>query len=165
MKTIRINSPADSGSASHCAGIVARAKLIVCDEPYPPDVSIQAQVINLLIDLQRKNASLSVMPMTSRSPYQPPRRGDYSPIVEIADKADCSPTHAMPNEACWPRAVANPKQRTGAIIDGVPSRSTALRCASTPLRYVMDRCKVSAGWRSGAKHQVAVGSMRDGASG
>ena len=54
---IRTNSPAGSASASASPGRWLRPRFIVLDEPLSAlDVSIQSQIINLLVDLQEKFA-------------------------------------------------------------------------------------------------------------
>jgi peptide/nickel transport system ATP-binding protein/oligopeptide transport system ATP-binding protein len=143
-------------------------KLIVCDEPVSAlDVSIQAQVINLLIDLQRKNDfsylfiahDLAVVAHISHRVavmY-------LGRIVEIADKRDlfAHPRHPYTQALLASVPVANPKaKRLAPMIDGdVPSPiNPPPGCAfHTRCRYVMDRCKVERPVLAdaGAKHQVA----------
>jgi oligopeptide transport system ATP-binding protein len=142
--------------------------LIVCDEPVSAlDVSIQAQVINLLIDLQRKHGfsylfiahDLAVVAHISHRVavmY-------LGRIVEIAEKRElfANPRHPYTQALLASVPVADPKRKTlKPLVDGdVPSPiNPPSGCAfHTRCRYVMDRCKVErpplAG--TGAQHQVA----------
>jgi oligopeptide transport system ATP-binding protein len=142
--------------------------LIVCDEPVSAlDVSIQAQVINLLIDLQRKHNfsylfiahDLAVVAHISHRVavmY-------LGRIVEIAEKADlfANPRHPYTQALLSSVPVADPKKKSlKPMIDGdVPSPiNPPSGCAfHTRCRYVMERCRretpVLA--ETGAQHQVA----------
>jgi oligopeptide transport system ATP-binding protein len=143
-------------------------KLIVCDEPVSAlDVSIQAQVINLLIDLQRRHDfsylfiahDLAVVAHISHRVavmY-------LGRIVEIADKRElfAHPRHPYTQALLASVPVANPKaKRLAPMIDGdVPSPiNPPSGCAfHTRCRYAIDRCKVERPVLadSGPKHQVA----------
>jgi peptide/nickel transport system ATP-binding protein/oligopeptide transport system ATP-binding protein len=143
-------------------------KLIVCDEPVSAlDVSIQAQVINLLIDLQRKHDfsylfiahDLAVVAHISHRVavmY-------LGRIVEIADKRElfAHPRHPYTQALLASVPIADPKaKRLAPMIEGdVPSPiNPPPGCAfHTRCRYVMDRCKVDRPVLvdAGAKHQVA----------
>src|SRR3984893_5526249 len=152
---------------------IARARslgpdLIVCDEPVSAlDVSIQAQVINLLIDLQRKHNfsylfiahDLAVVAHISHRVavmY-------LGRIVEIAEKSElfANPRHPYTQALLASVPVANPKtKRLKALIDGdVPSPiNPPSGCAfHTRCRYVMDRCRVETPrlMEIGAQHQAA----------
>jgi peptide/nickel transport system ATP-binding protein/oligopeptide transport system ATP-binding protein len=142
--------------------------LIVCDEPVSAlDVSIQAQVINLLIDLQRKHGfsylfiahDLAVVAHISHRVavmY-------LGRIVEVAEKAElfANPRHPYTQALLSSVPVANPKmKRLKPLIDGdVPSPiNPPSGCAfHTRCRHVMDRCKVERPVlaEAGTKHQVA----------
>jgi peptide/nickel transport system ATP-binding protein len=142
--------------------------LIVCDEPVSAlDVSIQAQVINLLIDLQRKHGfsylfiahDLAVVAHISHRVavmY-------LGRIVEVAEKAElfANPRHPYTQALLSSVPVANPKaKRLKPLIDGdVPSPiNPPSGCAfHTRCRYVMERCKVERPVlaEAGTKHQVA----------
>jgi oligopeptide transport system ATP-binding protein len=142
--------------------------LIVCDEPVSAlDVSIQAQVINLLIDLQRKNNfsylfiahDLAVVAHISHRVavmY-------LGRIVEIAEKRElfANPRHPYTQALLASVPVADPKRKTlKPLVDGdVPSPiNPPSGCAfHTRCRYVMDRCKVERPplAEAGAQHQVA----------
>jgi peptide/nickel transport system ATP-binding protein/oligopeptide transport system ATP-binding protein len=142
--------------------------LIVCDEPVSAlDVSIQAQVINLLIDLQREHDfsylfiahDLAVVAHISHRVavmY-------LGRIVEIADKTElfANPRHPYTQALLASVPVADPKtKRLTPLIDGdVPSPiNPPSGCAfHTRCRYVMDRCKVERPGLAdaGAQHQVA----------
>jgi peptide/nickel transport system ATP-binding protein/oligopeptide transport system ATP-binding protein len=143
-------------------------KLIVCDEPVSAlDVSIQAQVINLLIDLQRKHDfsylfiahDLAVVAHISHRVavmY-------LGRIVEIADKVElfANPRHPYTQALLASVPVADPKaKRLAPMIDGdVPSPiNPPSGCAfHTRCRYVMDRCKTERPVLAdaGARHQVS----------
>jgi peptide/nickel transport system ATP-binding protein/oligopeptide transport system ATP-binding protein len=143
-------------------------KLIVCDEPVSAlDVSIQAQVINLLIDLQRKHDfsylfiahDLAVVAHISHRVavmY-------LGRIVEIAEKGElfAHPRHPYTQALLASVPVADPKaKRLAPMIDGdVPSPiNPPSGCAfHTRCRYVMDRCKIERPVLadSGPQHQVA----------
>jgi oligopeptide transport system ATP-binding protein len=142
--------------------------LIVCDEPVSAlDVSIQAQVINLLIDLQRKydfsylfiaHDLAVVAHISHRVAVMYLGR-----IVEIADKAKlfADPRHPYTQALLASVPVADPNaKRLVPLIDGdVPSPiNPPSGCAfHTRCRYVMDRCKVERPELAavGDKHQVA----------
>jgi oligopeptide transport system ATP-binding protein len=143
-------------------------KLIVCDEPVSAlDVSIQAQVINLLIDLQRKHDfsylfiahDLAVVAHISHRVavmY-------LGRIVEIAEKTElfARPRHPYTQALLASVPVADPRaKRLAPVIDGdVPSPiNPPSGCAfHTRCRYVMDRCKTETPTlaQAGMQHQVA----------
>jgi peptide/nickel transport system ATP-binding protein/oligopeptide transport system ATP-binding protein len=142
--------------------------LIVCDEPVSAlDVSIQAQVINLLIDLQRKHDfsylfiahDLAVVAHISHRVavmY-------LGRIVEIAEKSELfkNPRHPYTQGLLASVPVADPRaKRLAPIIDGdVPSPiNPPSGCAfHTRCRHVMPRCKLETPGLAdiGGKHQVA----------
>jgi oligopeptide transport system ATP-binding protein len=139
--------------------------LIVCDEPVSAlDVSIQAQVINLLIDLQRKHGfsylfiahDLAVVAHISHRVavmY-------LGRIVEITDLF-AHPRHPYTQALLASVPVADPKTKSlKPLIDGdVPSPiNPPSGCAfHTRCRYVMDRCKTETPVlaAAGTQHQVA----------
>src|SRR5437016_1930422 len=142
--------------------------LIVCDEPVSAlDVSIQAQVINLLIDLQRKHGfsylfiahDLAVVAHISHRVavmY-------LGRIVEIADKSELfdNPRHPYTQALLASVPIADPKaKKLAPIVDGdVPSPvNTPPGCAFHPrCRYAMERCRTErpALVDAGGGHQVA----------
>jgi peptide/nickel transport system ATP-binding protein/oligopeptide transport system ATP-binding protein len=143
-------------------------RLIVCDEPVSAlDVSIQAQVINLLIDLQREHGfsylfiahDLAVVAHISHRVavmY-------LGRIVEIADKAElfANPRHPYTQALLASVPVADPRmKRLKPLVDGdVPSPvNPPSGCAfHTRCRFAIDRCKVERPMLQDASpgHQVA----------
>jgi peptide/nickel transport system ATP-binding protein/oligopeptide transport system ATP-binding protein len=143
-------------------------RLIVCDEPVSAlDVSIQAQVINLLIDLQRQHGfsylfiahDLAVVAHISHRVavmY-------LGRIVEIADKTELfkNPRHPYTQALLASVPVADPRvKRLKPLVDGdVPSPvNPPSGCAfHTRCRYAIDRCKIERPGlkQAGAGHQVA----------
>lgn len=143
-------------------------RLIVCDEPVSAlDVSIQAQVINLLIDLQREHGfsylfiahDLAVVAHISHRVavmY-------LGRIVEIADKAELfrNPRHPYTQALLASVPIADPRvKRLKPMVDGdVPSPvNPPSGCAfHTRCRYAVDACKVErpALRDAGPAHQVA----------
>jgi oligopeptide transport system ATP-binding protein len=140
----------------------------VCDEPVSAlDVSIQAQVINLLIDLQRKHRfsylfiahDLAVVAHISHRVavlY-------LGRMVEIAEKAElfANPRHPYTQALLASVPVADPKaKRLIPLIDGdVPSPiNPPSGCAfHTRCHYAMERCKIETPQlvEVAGQHQVA----------
>jgi peptide/nickel transport system ATP-binding protein/oligopeptide transport system ATP-binding protein len=143
-------------------------RLIVCDEPVSAlDVSIQAQVINLLVDLQRQYGfsylfiahDLAVVAHISHRVavmY-------LGRIVEIADKDELfrNPRHPYTQALLASVPIANPHaKRLAPLVDGdVPSPvNPPSGCAfHTRCRFAMDRCRTErpALLDTGDGHQVA----------
>ncbi len=142
--------------------------LLVCAEPVAArDGAIQAQVINLLIDLQRKHDfsylfiahDLAVVAHISHRVavmY-------LGRIVETAEKTElfANPRHPYTQALLASVPVANPRmKRLKALVDGdVPSPiNPPSGCAfHTRCRHVMERCRVETPGLAdiGGQHQVA----------
>jgi len=148
-------------------------RLIVADEPVSAlDVSIQAQVINLLMDLQREHRlsylfiahDLAVVEHISHRVavmY-------LGKIVEYADKRELflRPQHPYTEALLAAVPVPNPRlKRTKTLLQGdVPSpvRPPPGCAFHTRCPYVMDRCKIEAPvLREGAAGHLAACHLLD----
>ena len=152
--SVRVLGRAAPAPRHRASARAAAPKLIVCDEPVSAlDVSVQAQVINLLVDLQRDfGAVVSVRCARSRRrrAHQPPRRGDVSrPHRRARDRrASCSrnPQHPYTEALLSAVPVPDPDARSGSAsslpgdvpspIDPPPGCRFHTRCP-----YAFDRCR------------------------
>jgi oligopeptide transport system ATP-binding protein len=157
-------------------------RLIVCDEPVSAlDVSIQAQVINLLIDLQcEQNFSYLFIAHDLAVVAHISHRVAVmylGRIVEIADKRELfkNPRHPYTQALLASVPIADPRtKRLKPLVEGdVPSPvNPPSGCAfHTRCRSAMERCKVERPTLRDAdeRHQVACllneGTGRQGQSG
>ena len=140
---IRTSSPAASASASASpARWRCEPEFVVCDEPVSAlDVSVQAQIINLLQDLQqRARADLSVHLARSRggAAYLRPRRGDVSRPHRRAGGAEAlfaRPVHPYTQALLSAVPVSHPDRaaHTAHVLRGeVPSPTAVPRAAASP---------------------------------
>jgi oligopeptide transport system ATP-binding protein len=143
-------------------------RLIVCDEPVSAlDVSIQAQVINLLIELQceQKLSYLFIAHDLAVVAHISHRVAVMylGRIVEIADKRELfkNPRHPYTQALLASVPIADPRtKRLKPLVEGdVPSPvNPPSGCAfHTRCRYAMERCKVERPTLrdAGERHQVA----------
>jgi len=133
--------------------LVLDPKFIVCDEPVSAlDVSIQAQILNLLMDLQEKN-HLSFMFITHDLCVVRHISNDImvmymGKVVEYASKADIFENHAHPYTKALLSAIPTTdfkrRNREREILKGEVSNpiNPAPGCRFAPrCPYVSDKCK------------------------
>ena len=146
----RTNCRAGSGSASCWRARLTRPKFLVCDEPISAlDVSIQAQVVNLLCDLQAElGLTICSSATTSASSGSQRRgRGDVSrPHRRVGDPDDIFASPQHPYTKALVSAIPMPGRRSAEriVLSGEPPNPAARPPAAPSIRAVRLRSPLPA---------------------
>ena len=133
-RATRTSSPAASASASAIArAMILRPQLLVCDEPVCAlDVSVQAQIVNLLLDLQARARAWRCLVHQPQPRGRAPRRDRVlvlylGRLVEVGPRAALFARRATPTRGCCSTRCRRPTRPApgsrGAGGDGLAVRA------------------------------------------